>query len=173
MPKGMIEVLQVSFVGIAAVFGLLAFWLVLDLVRKDAATPEKRRLIYAYMAFAFALGALSIGAEVFDSADKRGVSRTLEARLKAIEVEGKRTAALAASASARAETANSRISDLGVVGVDAGVGAAYACSGTDKAEAQSARVMYGIRDGTSCKTKNVNYYKDLKLVIPEDRGATK
>ena len=44
----------------------------------------------------------------------------------------------------------------------------FACGGTSKAPSfsNSVSVMYGSRDGTSCGVQNINFYKELKVHVP-------
>lgn len=42
----------------------------------------------------------------------------------------------------------------------------FGCGQTSKAGDSSLFVMYGTTEGNSCKVANVNYYKELQLIIP-------
>lgn len=42
----------------------------------------------------------------------------------------------------------------------------FSCGGSGVADENSLTVMYGSKDGTSCKVQNENYFKEFSLRIP-------
>ncbi|MBB4080538.1 hypothetical protein GGR28_003172 [Lewinella aquimaris] len=60
---------------------------------------------------------------------------------------------------------NNRISGIRLSAEDAGT-AEYSCGEQHLRTPTSLTVMYGLRDGTSCDIRNINYYKRLLLHIP-------
>lgn len=61
----------------------------------------------------------------------------------------------------------SRINGIRLLADDAGTSAPYGCGSEERSGANTLTVMYGLRDGTSCRVSNINYYKQLRLEVPE------
>ena len=64
-------------------------------------------------------------------------------------------------------SANQRIDGIRLKVVSTSVSAEQGCPFTQTADPKNLIVMYGSRDGTSCKVTNQNYYKELGLEIPK------
>lgn len=61
----------------------------------------------------------------------------------------------------------SRIEGIKLVAEDASVSPDFGCGQEQRTSVSNTLVMYGSRDGTSCRVPNRNYYKKLSLVIPD------
>lgn len=62
---------------------------------------------------------------------------------------------------------NQRIDGIKLIAVDQGGSLEYGCGGTQTTTPSSLVVMHGLRDGTSCGTTNINYLKEIQIVVPE------
>lgn len=72
---------------------------------------------------------------------------------------------IAASAN-RVVKAHSRLDRASLVARSARQSPGWACGGEHKEAPDNLFVMYGSRDGTSCRVQNINYYKEIALSIP-------
>ena len=59
-----------------------------------------------------------------------------------------------------------RINGIKLIAKDAGT-QDYGCGQARKADSNTLKVMSGLRDGTGCQIGNLNYYKELILIVPE------
>lgn len=66
------------------------------------------------------------------------------------------------------ERLNGRIDGIRLVAENMPNSPGYGCNVEQKAESGSLVVMSGIKDGTGCDQKSVNFYKRLELKIPAD-----
>jgi uncharacterized protein YdaT len=67
----------------------------------------------------------------------------------------------------RVDKAHSRLNGLSLK-VMKTADSKFDCGGEHKKE-KDLWVMYGCRDGTGCGVENVNYYKELSLVVPSEK----
>jgi hypothetical protein len=63
---------------------------------------------------------------------------------------------------------NQRISGITLTAVPVKNGI-FGCGQESKAEPDDLVFLYGTRDGTGCSVGNVDYFKQLRLNIPEDK----
>lgn len=140
-----LQILQVGFVGLAFLLAYMAYRLLH--AQSDREKPNQRILdaTSKYMVFALALSLVAVAGQVAQSFLPANVPSDVEGRLSALA---------------------KRLDGLRLVAKDAGTSPEYGCGGAQQAEPETLTVMSGLRDGTSCRIPNINYYKELVLEVP-------
>lgn len=141
-----LEILQVGFAGIAFLLAYLAYRLLGKEAEKAKPSEGILRTIRSYMLFAFAMGGLAIGAQVFEKSMSNNTLVDTDRRIAHL---------------------NARIDGIKLTSKDSGGSPPYQCGNEQKAEPNTLTVMSGLRDGTSCKKPNINYYKEIGISIPK------
>jgi hypothetical protein len=154
-----IEILQISFAGIAFLLALLAYRLLRRQMDAPKADPKLLRSTTVYMVFAFGMAALAISAQLIDKIQNKPLPEELERRFQTAE-------ARLGKAESEAAHAHDRLSGIRISAKATTPSPTYGCGSTQKTDAENGKVMYGLTDGTSCKIRNVNYYKELSVTVP-------
>ena len=143
--QAVLQILQVGFVGLAFLLAYMAYRLLHAESNKEKSNQAILNATSKYMTFALALSFVAVGGQVAQSFIPANIPSDIEGRL---------------------DTLTRRLEGIQLVARDAGTSPQYGCGGTQQAEPNTLTVMSGLRDGTSCKVPNINYYKEFELKVP-------
>ena len=162
-----VRILQIGFSGLAFLLAYLSYLIVNREQKRDK--PDQRVLDTSlkFMWFSLALACTNVVAQLGET----GLKAWIASREAVVRADGKIDAnAVQQSLSSFREAlqkTNDRISGIKLAVVSTSTSPDFGCGVTQVAEQKRQNVMYGSRDGTSCKIPNVNYYKEIGLRVPQ------
>lgn len=161
------KILQVGFAGLAFLLAYLAYRIIAREQQKS--TPDSLILSASsrFMWFSLMLGVLTGAAQLGEVALKSWLST----REVVVAADGKLDAnAVQQSLTSMREhiaQLNRRMDGIRLTVASTSTSPEFGCGGQQMSESDTLTVMYGSRDGTSCKVPNLNYYKQLALEVPK------
>jgi hypothetical protein len=143
--QAVLQILQIGVVGLAFLLAYMAYRLLHTQSEKEKPNQKVLDATSRYMVFALALSLVAVAGQMAQSLLPANVPSDIDGQLR---------------------TLKERLDGIRLVAKDASTSPEYGCGGSQRAEPETLTVMSGLRDGTSCRVGNLNYYKELALVVP-------